>query len=373
MTSYTEWGTPEIKAISEVIGLRCAGSGGEFIAPNEPGLDPINMEYLSSEGGILDQSMTVDLDETRTFDMRDLISPDIKIGPGGQVRARDVIPFVVLARHRGADPPPTISGSATPWTVPETKDFHSLISRIECYMINKGLQCVKAKKWANLWGKVGLIGLSPKNPEHITEFRTVVEGLATDKLAFTLFPKDAVENRGSISVLLRDTFKEYDPKCVPAALFLGNKGLRGSLRATHVKKYKPGDKTRNGVNKDGWRLLLLQGCPAFMRSLEQFSEDDRFSLGSGFVYIRGGTRKARTSSSSSTGQSGGGRPRSDGQRGQNNNSSRRDDQYPRLEQERRGNRRSRTDSGNGGGGNSSAGMSRPDGPTGARQQAWGRE
>ena len=199
-----------------------------------------------------------------------------------------------------------------------------------------------------------------------------MEGLATEDLAFTLFPKDAVENRGSISVLLRDTFKEYDPKCVPAALFLGNKGLRGSLRATHVKTYKLGDKTRGGVSKVGWRLLLLQGCPAFMKSLENFSEDDRFSLGSGFVYIRGGTRKPRknNSNTASGGPSGSGGPGSNG-RGHPTNQSQRDN-FPRLGARGRNRWRSRTD-GRGDDASPPSGEHH-DGPSlGTRQQARDRE
>ena len=118
--------------------------------------------------------------------------------------------------------------------------------------------------------------------------------MSTDHLTFTLFPKDAVENRGSISVLLRDGFKNFKPRCLPAAIFRRNRGLTGSLRATHTKTYGPNDKTRSGVSKNGWRLVLLQGCPQFMRSLEAYDEDEKFNLGSGFIFIRGGVRKPRS-------------------------------------------------------------------------------
>ena len=37
----------------------------------------------------------------------------------------------------------------------------------------------------------------------------------------------------------------------------------------------------------------MEGCSEFMRSLEQFDEDERFSLGSGHIFIKGGVRKAR--------------------------------------------------------------------------------
>ena len=97
-------------------------------------------------------------------------------------------------------------------------------------------------------------------------------------------------------MLLRDNFKEITPTCLPAAIFRRNRGLKGSLRSTHVKTYGKDDKTRAGVSKHGWRLVLLQGCPSFMKSLESYDEDERFALGSGFIYIRGGVRKPRQSS-----------------------------------------------------------------------------
>lgn len=225
------------------------------------------------------------------------MSPEIDIRSGSQIRSRDVLQFVVLAKPRGPSSAPAPSTSippATNWTIPEPREFHSLMNRAECFMIDNKLPCYNAHKWGNLWGKVGLVGLSAKVPRHIEDFRTVIEGLSTDTLTFTIFPRDAVENRGSISVLLRDTFKEFSPKCLPAAIFRRNKGLRGSLRATHTKTYGAEDKTRSGASKKGWRLILLQGCSEFMRSLEAYEEDEKFTLGSGYIYIRGGVRKPRS-------------------------------------------------------------------------------
>ena len=291
------WTTVEIAAISEAIGQRCAGGSAEYLATDEPGLDPVQMEYMPSS---LNQSMSVDLDETRVFDMRELVSEDIDIREGSQIRSRDVIQFVLLARQRRSQ---GRSGSpATPWFVPDINEFHDLQNKAECTMIEKNLPCFKARKWSNLWGKVGLIGLLPKNPEYLRDYRTIVEATMTDDLAFTLFPRDAVENRGSVSVVLREQFRSFNAKCLPASLFNLNRGLSGSLRVTHIKTYTASDKTRAGTSKEGWRLLLLQGCPQFMRSLEKYDEDERFQLGSGYIYIRGGARKPRPATSSRNNQ-----------------------------------------------------------------------
>ena len=236
-----------------------------------------------------------ELDETRVFDLRDLAGGNIDIKEGSKVRSRDVIQFVVLSKPLGptnADQVPP--HPATSWTVPEPDDFLDLINRADSFMFERNLPCVKARKWANLWGKVGLIGLSPKHPEDIADYRTVIEGLPTGSATYTLFPKEAVENRGSISIILRNQFRAFNYACLPASLFSLNPGLRGSLKVTHYKSYAKEDQTRNGTSKEGWRLILLQGCPEFMRSLERYDEDERFSLGAGYVYIRGGARKPRS-------------------------------------------------------------------------------
>ena len=366
------WSTQEIAAISELIGQRCAGGGAEYLANDEPGLDPVDMDYMPST---LNQSLSVDLDESRVFDMRELVSPDIDIRSGSQVRTRDVVQFVLLARpRRDSDRRPTSSTVATDWFVPDTADFHDLINRAESTMIEQNLQCFKARKWSNFWGKVGLLGLSPKNTQHLHQYRSAVEASPTRDLTFTLFPREAVENRGSISLVLRDQFRSLSAKCVPASLFSLNRGLRGNLRVTHSKAYSSNDKTRTGISKAGWRLLLLQGCPEFMRSLEQYDEDERFSLGSGYVYIRGGVRKPKSSNTTRNRQ---GRPRTEHEqrqpqeqqrRSNDHNNSRRDD-FPRLndQQERRGGNTGST-GGNTPWGGQSAGRDRRPGPS---STSWG--
>ena len=367
------WSTEEIAAISEVIGQRCAGGSAEYLASDEPGLDPVEMDYLPSA---LDQSLSVNLDETRVFDMRDLVSNDIDIRRGSKIRTRDVVQFVLLARPRL--PSDRMPLSATPWMIPDLAEFHDLINRAECHMIENKMTCYKARKWSNLWGKVGLVGLSPKTPEHIPDYRAVVEAMNTDKLTFTLFPKEAVENRGSVSVILREQFRSFNIKCLPASLFNLNRGLAGSLRVTHSKTYTASDKTRAGTSKEGWRLLLLQGCPAFMKSLEKYDEDERFSLGSGYIYIRGGVRKPRPTPPSSSGRPQPGRSTGKGDQGHDPNGKRNKDNnglnrqhFPRLteaqnEEQRDGGRGQRN------GGGSSRGRE-PTGPANRRGTSfsWG--
>ena len=368
------WSTAEVEAISEEIGLRCAGASGEFMDHDEQGLIPINMGYHSSQD--MNRTINLDLDETQVLDMRDLITPEIDIGRGGQVRSRDIVQFVILAR-------PTRSSGTTPqnpatkWSVPDPKSFKLLVNRAECFMIENRLPCYKVKKWANLWGKVGIVGLSPRNPQHILDYRTVIEGLSTDTQSYTIFPKDAVENRGSISILLRDSFDGFKPECLSTALFLGNRGLKGALRATHVKTYGKDDKTRAGASKQGWRLVMLQGCPEFMKSLETYDEDQRFSLGSGYVYIRGGVRKPRSGANRQDQGTSRGPPRTGADRneqttdGRDNNQRNQRQNFPRLNNDRGDRRRYGTGFGSAGQSDSPGWGDRSAGPNGATPPSWG--
>ena len=246
-------------------------------------------------------------------------------------------------------------------------------------MIQQRLPCYKVKKWANMWGKVGLVGLSPKTPQYIEDYRTVIEGLSSHNQTYTIFPKDAVENRGSVSVLLRDTFEGYKPECLPTALFMGNRGLRGSLRATHVKTYGKNDKTRGGASKEGWRLVILQGCPDFMRSLEAFDDDQRFSLGSGYIYIRGGVRKSKSTSSRPTQGPARGRTGSSGRRasssGNNNNNEHNttENGFPRPRSNGPGGRRGGAEDGNASNRGAPTWGGRAAGPNRGRSTPWGVE
>ena len=102
-----------------------------------------------------------------------------------------------------------------------------------------------------------------------------------------------MDKRRSVSILLLDNFRSLEPRLLPEILFARNKGLGGALKVTHVKTYGREETSRAGQSKKGWRLILLQGCANFMKSLESFEEDHKFTIGSSFVYIRGGVRRPR--------------------------------------------------------------------------------
>ena len=85
----------------------------------------------------------------------------------------------------------------------------------------------------------------------MVEYRKVVEAQMSGPVRFTLFPKDALEKRGNLTVLLRKNLQTFDIRWLPKAILMRS-CIRGGLRLTHIKHYRPEDTTRDGVSKRGW-------------------------------------------------------------------------------------------------------------------------
>ena len=285
-----------VKAISDDVNRCCAGGNGEFFDPDETGIFTLEHEFDYDDDDAMDT--TVDLDTTQVFNVRDLVSSGMEVTEGAQVRTRDVVPYVLLKLDEATD---------NKWSVPDTQLFHGLTNRLESRIMRDDLPCGAVLKWSNLWGKVGLLGLSVKNAALLSDFRNLVESQVKGSIRFSIYPRDALEKKGNVSVLLRETYRDFDIGVLAKTILRRTRKLKGGLRVTHVKEYGDKERSRAGASKAGWRLVLLQGTPDFMASLEQFEADHRFWVGSDRVIIRGGNRKPSSNNNNNPGQ--GGRPR----------------------------------------------------------------
>ena len=272
-----------VRMVSDSVNLRGAGGGGEYFAPDEPGFYPVQQPYQHNPRED-DLESSADLDETRMLDVGEIVCQELDPGRGPQIKAKSVVSFVVLQYDPNRNPT---------WAVPDQNTFHDLLNRVENIMWDEKHECEAAFKWGNMWGKVGLVGLSPKNTRHINEYRELIEGQLLGDTRFTLFPKDALEKQGSISVLLRSNFRSLDPLVLPSRLLRRSRRLRGGLKVTHIKEYADSDRSRQGACKAGWRLILMQGDEEFMKSLEYYGQEHRFPVGSGHVIIRGGNNRPK--------------------------------------------------------------------------------
>ena len=140
------------------------------------------------------------------------------------MRSRDVIQFIILQRPRRAatsEPGPSTSAAANTrihtWGVPNTQEFHDLMTRVECVIVEEDRSCFKVLKWTNLWGKVGQIGLSAKVGSHLEEFRDIVErdGGPDSELMCTIFPRKGLDKRGTVSILLKEMLCKYNALLLP--------------------------------------------------------------------------------------------------------------------------------------------------------------
>ena len=279
-TGVSSLAPDEVDKISDAVNLRGAGSHGEVLDPTDEAVDQISMEYMYAEGAHDTSSV---LDTTQVFPIRDLVSSDIAVDDRVVIRSRDVIPYVLLKWDTRVD---------KGWSVPDPTLFHDLTNRVDTVISDGDLPCGAVLKWSNLWGKVGLLGLSAKNKTLLNEFRDLVEEQVTPTTKFTIYPRDGLDKKGVVTILLRETYRGFqDVRLIPKSLFRRTKQLRGGLRVTHVKRYGRHERSRAGTSKEGWRLVVLQGDAAFMESLEAFEADHRFPLGSDRVIIRGGSRR----------------------------------------------------------------------------------
>ena len=269
-----------MKSLSDDVRLRCAGSGEQF-QDDEPGVEQVH-EEPAVKLNILDA--TIDLDESVIMDVGELIAEDMDIPQTIQVRSKEVIAFVIIKFNPQTD---------KTWTIPEPMVYNDLLNRVEGQICEENNPCARAYRWANLWGKVGLLGLAPTNKDHLTEYRKIIEQQELGCTRFSMIPKDALDSKGNVSVLLRLPFRSFKREWLASSLLNRTRGLKGSLRVTHTKSYTHKDFSRNGTCKDGWRLFLLQGCPTFMETLSKYGQEYRFPLGCGHVLIRGGSGRPR--------------------------------------------------------------------------------
>ena len=138
------------------------------------------------------------------------------------------------------------------------------------------------------------MGLSPSNMGHLKDYRDLIEAQTLRDIKFTIFPKDGLEKKGSLTVLLRENFRNLIPTCLPGMILSRSRKLRGGLRVTHVKTYAETDKSRAGASKKGWRLVYLEGCQVFLTSLQQYDQEYKFPVGCGQILIRGGAGRPKT-------------------------------------------------------------------------------
>ena len=243
-----------ITCITDAMNAKCTGGGDEFFEPAEEGVEEVEDEFYELDAG-LDETLG-DRNITRVVNVADLVGDQIDLGNGGTMKIAEIIPFIVLKYDPMTD---------KNWTIPDPDLYWILINRVTNAAMERDNTAGDAYRWATLWGKVGLIGLASRDLTALNGYRKLVEEQVSGNTRFTLYPKDALEKRANLSVLLRENYIGFNIKWLAKAIMMRSR-MKGGLRVTHIKTYQDSDVTRNGVSKMGWRLVLLQGCHGSSRT-----------------------------------------------------------------------------------------------------------
>ena len=111
-----------------------------------------------------------------------------------------VIPFMILFRTRGTKE----------WKIPPAQTFYDLINMIEVATIgDRHLNAVIT--WSNMWGGVGLVGLSSKNLPMLNIMRAYISDAAVKNWEFCSIPKEGIIFNKDLSVMLRGDMAGISP------------------------------------------------------------------------------------------------------------------------------------------------------------------
>ena len=214
-------------------------------------------------------------DQDRTLDEDNMVN----------VKAKGVIQFVILVRNGHL--------KKEAWDTPKIETARDFASYLLCTIAELKLEFGTVLRWTNAWGNVAVMGLDSSDLDMLQKFRTFFTSLRYVHQYFNTFPKDALTNNFSLSILLRSDLREFREDYLAEALFARN-NLVGILETLQAESFTASDTTRAGVSKKGWRNVTLEGDADFFHSLSTFTANHWFNIGPGTVQIHGGDRRAET-------------------------------------------------------------------------------
>lgn len=187
-----------------------------------------------------------------------------------------------------------LNDNSAEWDIPSLLEARDFMGRIQATLLDLDMDYHTAIHWCNPWGNIPLLGLLSQDPDKLSKLRIFISTFKYKDHQYNTFLKEAMVANMGITVLLRSDFSEVQVKHLPTLLFSRNE-LRGDLVIPEHDVYVEGDVTRQGISKEGWRLLTLVGDADFLSSLSHFTENHWFNIGVGSIQIRGGKRKQESS------------------------------------------------------------------------------
>ena len=225
---------------------------------------------------------SLELDKTQEIDTRLLLPSSCHVPERGRkIKTKGVIQFVICCRKRG---------SGDEWGLFDKKTLEQMINFIENSNANSANGLSAAYKYANMWGKVPIIGLFSKDIETMNGYRFRIELYKKDGLEFQTFPRQTLNRRMALTVMMWPNLEGIETQSFCPNLLDRNRGLRGGVKVLKYKTFRSNDLDTKGQSMLGARLLQLDADETFLKSLQKFPRSHRFGLGVASIIIRGGDR-----------------------------------------------------------------------------------
>ena len=173
-----------------------------------------------------------------------------------------------------------------PWYIPPLSDFTEVVNQVQVRILERGFRFLDVLVETSSWCGVGVIALKATCPLRMQRWREQLTRVDLLGYEYNSFPKDALITRDiQVSILLRSGLKNFKLKWIAHELKIRNP-LKGRMTIVYSKTYGPGDKTRAGISKNGWRLVIAKVDAVFAESLKLLPFGYGFRVGASTVQIR---------------------------------------------------------------------------------------
>ena len=143
-----------------------------------------------------------------------------------------------------------------PWYIPPMSSFADVINVLQNRIPEKRFRFLDILVETKSWCGVGVMSLKVTCPLRLARWRQQLTFINFEGYSYNSFPRGALQTKETqVSILLRTGLRFFGLKWLAHGLKLRN-GLKGRITVVYSKKYGPNDKTRGGISKAGWRLVI---------------------------------------------------------------------------------------------------------------------
>ena len=188
----------------------------------------------------------------------------------------DALEFVMVARRDESED----------WYIPSMQVFADVVNSVQMSIFDNHMRISDVLYETKNWGGVGVMILRVSCPIRLARWRRVLAKIDFDGKEFNSFPKNSLQTKSKqVSMLLRDGLRYFRLEWLPMELKKRN-SLRGKMTVVFSKVYGIKEKTRLGVSKYGWRLVIANVDDVFLEAVKVFPPGHGFKVGASTVMIR---------------------------------------------------------------------------------------